>query len=184
MTKDVFHNFRSLLGNMARPWEQEHSPAASAPPATERRRRRRVNPRPGTVALIIDDSPTVALSMKVMLESAGMQTLVAPDAETGLDLARAKRPELIFLDILMPGMNGFSALRHMRRDDQIRDTPVIMLSRNDISAGQFAGSRIDADDFITKPPRRHDLFPRIEHLLDGDRVPRRRQHEPQAAAPA
>lgn len=140
----------------------------------ERRTRKRINPTPGTRALIIDDSPTVVLAMKRMLESAGIQALVAPDAEKGLEIAKAEHPELIFLDIVLPGMNGFSALRHMRRDEKTRDTPVIMISGNEKAAEQFFGTRIGADDFMKKPFTRMDLFVRIEHLLDDEQVPRRK----------
>ncbi|MEW5786669.1 MAG: response regulator [Pseudomonadota bacterium] len=157
---------------------QETSPTSLG----ERRKRQRINPTPGTRALIIDDSPTVVLAMKRMLESAGIRTLVAPDAEKGLEIAKAEQPELIFLDIVLPGMNGFSALRHMRRDDQTRDTPVIMISGNEKAAEQFFGTRIGADDFMKKPFTRLDLFVRIEHLLDEERVPRRKPAEAKAAA--
>ena len=70
-------------------------------------------------------------------------------------------------------MNGFTALRAIRRDPLIRDIPVIMMSGNEQAMEQFYGSRIGADDFMKKPFSRDELFFRIEQLLDDDFVPRR-----------
>jgi twitching motility two-component system response regulator PilH len=82
-------------------------------------------------------------------------------------------PELVFLDIMLPGMNGFTALRTIRRDPLIRDIPVIMMSGNEQAMEQFYGSRIGADDFMKKPFSREEVFYRIEQLLDNNLVPRR-----------
>lgn len=70
-------------------------------------------------------------------------------------------------------MNGFAALRAIRRDPMLRDTPVIMMSGNEQAMEQFFGTRIGADDFMKKPFSRHEIFFRIERLLDEQRVPRR-----------
>jgi twitching motility two-component system response regulator PilH len=123
--------------------------------------------------LIIDDSKTVVMAIKKYLRSAGYETFEAFDAETGLSMIRANPPELIFLDIMLPGMNGFTALRTIRRDPLIRDIPVIMMSGNEQAMEQFYGSRIGADDFMKKPFSRDELFFRIEQLLDDNCVPRR-----------
>ena len=72
-------------------------------------------------------------------------------------------------------MNGFTALRMIRRDPLTRDIPVIMMSGNEQAMEQFYGSRIGADDFMKKPFSRDELFFRIENLLDNDCVPRRVQ---------
>lgn len=166
----LLHTFKSLFGQQES--AQPTAPIEAAP--GDRRLRPRANPKPGTRALIIDDSPTIALALRRMLDSAGVHSLTAPDAEQGLDLARKERPDLIFLDIVLPGMNGFSALRQLRREEHGRATPVIMISGNEKAAAQFHGARIGADDFMRKPFSRHDLFTRIESLLDVERVPRRR----------
>jgi len=142
-------------------------------PAAERRTRHRVNAREGTRVLIIDDSKTIVTVLKKFLRSAGYETIEALDAESGLTLLQQQRPELIFLDIMLPGMNGFAALRAIRRDPQTRDIPVIMMSGNEQAMEQFFGTRIGADDFMKKPFSRHEVFFRIERLLDDDLVPRR-----------
>lgn len=139
----------------------------------ERRRKKRLNARDDTRALIIDDSPTVVFALKKILRSAGFITLEALDAEAGVDIARKEKPDLIFLDIILPGVNGFAALRTLRRDPLTRHIPVIMISGNEQATELFFGSRIGADDFMKKPFSRFEVFARIERLLDADMVPRR-----------
>ena len=139
----------------------------------ERRSRMRIEARKGTCALIIDDSPTIVFALRKILQSAGYRTLEALDAEQGVELARAERPDIIFLDIVLPGMNGFTALRLLRRDPLTQPIPVIMMSSNEQATEQFFGSRIGADDFMKKPFSRLEVFARIERLLGEDLVPHR-----------
>jgi CheY-like chemotaxis protein len=139
---------------------------------TDRRRNKRRDARRGTRVLIIDDSTTVIAVLKRFLTSVGYVTYEALDAERGLELARTHRPELIFLDIILPGMDGFAALRHIRRDPLIGATPVIMISGNEQAAEQFYANRIGADDFMKKPFKRPDVFIKIEPLLDDQCIPR------------
>ncbi len=144
----------------------------NAPPS-ERRTRGRLNARENLRVLIIDDSPTVCAALKKILRSAGCITIQALDAETGLEMVHTENPELIFLDIVLPRMNGFSALRHLRRDPKTKEIPVIMISGNEQATEQFFGSAIGADDFMKKPFSRSEVFARIERLLDSDLTPRR-----------
>lgn len=172
----LFDFFRSITG-------RNHSGAAveaagEASTFVERRRRPRVNARDGTRVLIIDDSPTIAVALRKMLGSVGFVPLHAPDAEKGVEMARQELPDLIFLDIVLPGMNGFAALRTLRRDAQTREIPVIVMSGNEKATEQFFGTRIGADDFMKKPFSRLEVFSRIEQLLDEDLVPRRRLVRP------
>ena len=158
------------------------TPQATPPSAdghVERRKRARVNPRRGTRVLIVDDSPTIVKALGKMLHSAGCTILEAGDAESALERVRDERPDLIFLDIVLPGMDGFAALRQLRRDPATRDIPVIMISGNARASEHFFGSRIAADDFMKKPFARQELFARVERLLDDEQVPRR---PPESAA--
>jgi twitching motility two-component system response regulator PilH len=166
----IFDKIRTTFGNAElASGIDENSEAVT----NERRRKKRLNARDDTRALIIDDSPTVVFALKKILRSAGYVTFEALDAESGIDLARAEIPDLIFLDIVLPGVNGFAALRTLRRDPLTRHIPVIMVSGNEQATELFFGSRIGADDFMKKPFSRFEVFARIERLLDVDMVPRR-----------
>ncbi|MDR2187285.1 MAG: response regulator [Azonexus sp.] len=136
-------------------------------------RQPRVKARTGTRVLIIDGSRTVLVVLRKFLRSAGYETFEAANAETALALLPVQRPDLIFLDISLPGMNGFAALRAIRCDPATRDIPVIMMSGNEEAMEQFFGSRIDADSFVKKPFSCQEVFFSIERLLDNDRIPRR-----------
>lgn len=139
----------------------------------ERREKPRVNARQGTVVLIVDDSPTIVAMLRKILQQNGYQTLEAGDAERGIELARLECPHLIFLDIVLPGMNGFAALRALRKDPVTQHIPVVMISGNEQATEQFYAQRIGADDFMKKPFSRSEVFARIERLLDADMVPKR-----------
>jgi DNA-binding response OmpR family regulator len=163
-------------------------PGAAATPAApvkeERRKNKRVNARDETRALIIDDSPTIVFALKKILQSAGFITFEALDAESGVDLARTRIPDLIFLDIVLPGANGFAALRTLRKDPATAHIPVIMISGNEQATELFFGSRTGADDFMKKPFSRFEVFARIERLLDENMVPRRISASVTEAEPA
>jgi len=139
----------------------------------ERREKPRVNAREGTRVLIIDDSATIVTLLRKFLQQNGYYTYESGDAEHGLELARSIQPHLIFLDIVLPGMNGFAALRRLRKDAATANIPVIMISGNEQATEQFYAQRIGADDFMKKPFSRHEVFARIEKLLDGELVPKR-----------
>ncbi len=140
----------------------------------ERRLRPRLNARPDLRIVVIDDSATVCAALRKILQSIGLNVRIASDAENGLAMVMADPPDLIFLDIVLPKMNGFSALRVLRRNALTRAIPVIMISGNEQATEQFFGSAIGADDFMKKPFSRLEVFERIERLLDEKHVPRRK----------
>jgi len=141
----------------------------------DRREHDRKNAQPGTRVLIIDDSHTIVALLKRMLQQNHYEVLTAYDGESGIDLARKESPNLVFLDIVLPGMNGFAALRTMRKDPATQHVPIIMISGNAQATEQFYVQRIGADDFMKKPFSRLEVFARIEHLLDEHQVPQRRK---------
>ena len=167
----IFDKIRSTFGNTE--LDADVDTESNIPVKGERRRKKRVNARDDTRALIIDDSPTVVFALKKILRSAGFITFEAGEAESGIEIARTEKPDLIFLDIILPGANGFAVLRTLRRDEFTRHIPVIMISGNEQATELFFGSRIGADDFMKKPFSRFEVFARIERLLDKDMVPRR-----------
>ena len=172
----VLDKIRSFFGTVAPTPELAVEPRV----ANDRRKRIRQNARDDTRALIVDDSRTVVFALKKILRSAGFITFEAQDAETAVDLARTEKPDLIFLDIILPGANGFAVLRTLRRDPETRHIPVIMISGNEQATELFFGSRIGADDFMKKPFSRFEVFARIERLLDADMVPRRKAAFPES----
>lgn len=153
------------------------APAVAAANATpllrERRRQPRAQVQPGLLALVVDDSATIVAVLRKMLRQNHYDVANAQDAETGLELARAQRPDIVFLDIVLPGMSGFEALRHLRRDPATAGVPVVMISGNAQATEQFYVQRIGADDFLRKPFSRAEVFAAVERLLDASGVPRR-----------
>lgn len=181
----IFDQIKALFGRSAPVTVPQPAAApAAAEAAEERRQQPRVDARIGTQVLIIDDSKTVLAVLRKFLRSAGYETIECLDAESGLVALREKRPDLVFLDIMLPGMNGFAALRAIRRDAATRDTPVIMMSGNEQAMEQFFGTRIGADDFMKKPFSRAEVFDRIEALLDEDDIPRHQKRSGRMPAEA
>ena len=123
--------------------------------------------------LIIDDSPTVVATLGRMLRQNHFETAGAGDAETGVEFAREQHPDLIFLDIVLPGMSGFDALRALRKDEVTRTIPIIMISGNAQATEQFYVRRIGADDFMKKPFGRTEVFARVQTLVEAGRLPPR-----------
>lgn len=139
----------------------------------ERRAKPRVSARSGTKVLIVDDSPTIVTVLRKLMQQNDYRTFEAYSAEEALEAVKRDRPDLIFLDIVLPGMDGFSALRALRRDPTTKDVPIIMISGNTQATEQFYVQRIGADDFMKKPFSRAEVFARIERLVDAEGVPRR-----------
>ncbi|MEO6365694.1 MAG: response regulator [Luteimonas sp.] len=139
--------------------------------AAERRRNHRVAAREGLRVLIIDDSATIVAVLGKMLRQNNFITAGAGDAESGIEFARSELPELIFLDIVLPGMSGFDALRQLRRDPATKQIPIIMISGNVQATEQFYVQRIGADDFMKKPFGRGDVFGHIRQLVERGRLP-------------
>jgi twitching motility two-component system response regulator PilH len=150
--------------------------------ASGRRGKPRLNARGGMRVLVVDDSATVVALLGRMLRQNGYVVLEAADAEQGTAIAKAEQPDLVFLDIVLPGMSGFSALRLLRRQPETRGIPIIMMSGNEQATEQFYAQRIGADDFMKKPFSRAEVFSRIENLLDVSLLPRR--HGLPVATPA
>jgi DNA-binding response OmpR family regulator len=120
--------------------------------------------------LVVDDSATIRAVLGKMLSQDGHTVLKAPDGETAIEIARTEKPDLIFLDIVMPGMNGFAVLRALRREPETHDIPIVMISGNLQATEQFYVQRFGADDFMKKPFGRGEVFARIQHLTKTGRL--------------
>ena len=127
----------------------------------------------GARMLVVDDSPTICAVLGKMLSQDGYHPLKAADGAAAIELARSELPALIFLDVVMPGMDGFSVLRTLRHDPATRDIPIIMISGNQQATEQFYLQRYGADDFMKKPFDRDDVYERIGNLVANGRLPAR-----------
>ncbi|WP_018871922.1 PleD family two-component system response regulator [Thioalkalivibrio sp. ALJ16] len=139
----------------------------------ERRKKSRQEAARGLRVLVVDDSRTVVALLVNMLRQNEMDAFGAANAEEGLERVREERPDLIFLDIILPGMTGFAMLRQLRRDPVTENVPVIMISGNEDAVEQFFLDRIGSDDFMKKPFGRGEVFSRIERLVEKGRLPAR-----------
>ena len=114
--------------------------------------------------LIVDDEPQVRKLLETLLQHEGYQTLSASNGEEALQLVAQQPPDLILLDIMMPGMDGYTLCKRLREDAR-RDTPVIMLTARDQLDDRLQGFRSGADDYLLKPFALSELAARIEAVL-------------------
>jgi two-component system alkaline phosphatase synthesis response regulator PhoP len=112
--------------------------------------------------LIIEDEPKVAGLARDYLEQGGFRVLLAVDGNNGLSMARSEHPELIVLDLLLPGLDGLDVCRILRRES---DVPIIMLTARSEETDRLIGLELGADDYITKPFSPRELVARVRALL-------------------
>ena len=115
--------------------------------------------------LVVDDDPQLQRLLMRVLNWKGYQVIGATSGEEGVDKVRDHEPDLVLMDVMMPGMNGFEATRRIRRLPQGRHIPIIFLSALDDTTAQVKGLRVGGDDYITKPVRMGELLARIEARL-------------------
>jgi CheY-like chemotaxis protein len=124
----------------------------------------------GARILVVDDSATIRAVLGRMLEVDGYEVVRAADGESALDMARAEPPAMIFLDIVLPGMNGFAVLRALRHDPATQHVPIVMISGNQQATEQFYVQRFGADDFISKPFGQAEVARSIDRLVGFGRL--------------
>jgi twitching motility two-component system response regulator PilH len=115
--------------------------------------------------LIIDDSPTDVRVFTTLLERAGYLVDAVGSAEEGIERVRAKLPDLVIMDVIMPGMNGFQATRTLTRDPVTSNVPIVMITTKSMETDRVWGLRQGARAFITKPVNEKDLLACINDLL-------------------
>ena len=118
-------------------------------------------------ALIIEDDTDIAESVRYNLDAAGFHSTIASSGEQGLKLALEAQnsPGLIILDLMLPGMSGMELCRRLRRENQTRKTPIIMLTAKSSEADRVAGLDVGADDYIAKPFSVRELLARVRAVL-------------------
>ncbi|HCX34605.1 MAG TPA: two-component system response regulator [Rhodocyclaceae bacterium] len=114
--------------------------------------------------LVVDDSPTELQVLGDLLAKNGYQVITAVSGEQAIERARGERPDLILMDVVMPGINGYQATRTLTRDEKTRDIPVIMCTSRDQPTDRIWGMRQGALDYLTKPIDHGVLLHKIGEL--------------------
>ena len=129
--------------------------------------------------LVIDDEAPIRLLCRVNLEAEGMAVLEAGDGPSGLEAARAEHPDLILLDVMMPGLDGWGVAEALLEDDETEEIPIIFLTARAEFRDRARGLDIGGVDYITKPFNPVELAPLVRDLLDrldrGERDELRRE---------
>ena len=115
--------------------------------------------------MIVDDSPTDTHLLKKLLEKNGFAILTAADANKGIKVARQEQPDLILMDVVMPGLNGFQATRELTSNPETSSIPIIIVTRKNQQIDRVWGMRQGASNYVTKPIREGDLLDLISEML-------------------
>ena len=133
--------------------------------SNERRAKQRVPKSRIIKVLVVDDSRTVVHGLRSVLEQDGYYVMEAFDGMTAIELAKAHQPDIILMDVIMPGLNGFQATRKIRKDPSTHSIPIIIISATEQPTEQFWLTKLGANDFLGKPIIRRDLFTKVETQL-------------------
>src|SRR6476469_10517092 len=117
---------------------------------------------PQATILVVDDEPILVETLAYNLRREGYRVLIARDGPAAVRLAHAERPDLIILDVMLPGMSGFDVVRAVRRDLSM---PVLMLSAREGEIDKVLGLELGADDYLTKPFSLRELLARVRAML-------------------
>jgi two-component system, OmpR family, alkaline phosphatase synthesis response regulator PhoP len=144
---------------------------------------------PVTRVLVIDDEAPIRLLCRVNLEAEGMKVLEAADGPSGLAKARAEKPDLVLLDVMMPGLDGWGVAEQLLEDEETAGIPIIFLTARAEFRDRARGLDIGGVDYITKPFNPVELAPLVRNLLErldrgeGDELRREKLSELRALMP-
>lgn len=130
--------------------------------------------------LVVDDEPALLETLAYNLRNQGYEVITASDGPAALQAARQQSPELVILDIMLPGMDGFEVCRILRQE---MTTPVLMLTARDDEIDRVVGLEVGADDYLTKPFSMRELLARVKAMLRRIRLIRQ-EMDSDSAAPA
>ncbi len=117
--------------------------------------------------LIVDDSPTETYAFQGMLEKHGFGVLTADNGADGVALARQELPDVVLMDIVMPGLNGFQATRQLTKGSDTAHIPVIIVTTKDQETDRVWGRRQGASGYLVKPVDEDELLKTIEAVMAG-----------------
>ncbi len=115
--------------------------------------------------LIVDDSPSQLMGMKRIVEKLGHEAITAEDGAAGVETAKAQRPDLILMDVVMPNLNGFQATRAISKESTTAHIPIVLVTTKDQETDKVWGMRQGAKAYITKPFNENQLIEVINGLL-------------------
>lgn len=115
--------------------------------------------------LIVDDSPTEMHILSSLMEKLGHSVITANNGEEGVETAKSEKPDLVLMDVVMPGINGFQATRQLHKDDTTKNIPVIIVSTKDQATDKMWGARQGAKGYVTKPVEEQELIDTIEEIF-------------------
>lgn len=118
--------------------------------------------------LIVDDEPNIVVSLEFLLRQQGYEVIVARDGEEALAAAGERRPDLVVLDVMLPGLDGFEVCRRLRERTDLAGLKIILLTARGRDVERVRGLEEGADDYITKPFSTRDLMKRVAELLEGE----------------
>ncbi len=124
-----------------------------------------------THVLVVDDEPNILLSLEFLMQQAGFEVSTAADGETALERINQNCPDLLLLDISLPGISGFEVLETLRSAPRTRRLPIIMLTAHGREVEKEKGMALGADDYVTKPFSTQQLVERVRQLLDETQPP-------------
>jgi DNA-binding response OmpR family regulator len=131
-----------------------------------KKKKKKKAPPPSRV-LIIEDDLTLTEALEYNLKGEGYEVLTAADGLTGLDLAREEKPDLLVLDLMLPGLDGFEICQVLRRETSL---PILMLTARAGEVDRVVGLEMGADDYLTKPFSMREFLARVKALLRRERL--------------
>ena len=129
--------------------------------------------------LVIDDEAPIRLLCRVNLEAEKMEVLEAEDGTQGLELAKSEQPDVILLDVMMPGLDGWEVLHRLLEDEQTKEIPIVFLTARAELRDRARGLELGGVDYVTKPFNPTELAPLVQSLIErvkrGEREEIRRE---------
>lgn len=118
--------------------------------------------------LIVDDEPSIVAPLQFLMERTGYQVMVATTGEDALEAIEESRPDLVLLDVMLPGLSGFDVCRMVRENGELKDTRILLVTALGRKINIAKGLALGADDYIVKPFANSELIAKVRRLLDAD----------------
>jgi DNA-binding response OmpR family regulator len=117
--------------------------------------------------LVVDDSPTVIAMLQVLFTQNGYEVITAEDGTEGLKKAKEEKPDLIFLDIMLPRIDGYKICRMLKFDEQYQKIPIIMFTTRVLDSDKQTGGEVGADAYLGKQAPPEEILATVKKLLEG-----------------